>query len=144
MTQSGHNVATKLVELAMDHYDLTSTTVTGIPMKVSCRKHYPSKTLSLYSTRTRTHLRSGLALVSNPHALLSEHFVFPIPTYPNRPNTTPKFTLGPNATLNTSKWNIFRVGHVRVGHVDFVLFVIFSWRWVANTKAVSGGIWALK
>lgn len=33
ITQSGHFVAQKVVELAITHYDLTSTTVTGIPMK---------------------------------------------------------------------------------------------------------------
>lgn len=33
-SQSGRFIATKLVELAMSHFNLSSTTVTGIPMKV--------------------------------------------------------------------------------------------------------------
>ena len=34
-TESGHSQYNKLIQLVYQHYNLTSTTVTGIPMKVS-------------------------------------------------------------------------------------------------------------
>ena len=34
MSQSGRFIATKMVELSMQHFQLSCTTVTGIPMKV--------------------------------------------------------------------------------------------------------------
>ena len=40
MSQSGRFIATKMVELSMQHFQLSCTTVTGIPMKVGlCHCH---------------------------------------------------------------------------------------------------------
>ena len=55
------------------------------------------------------------------------------------------FALGSKRKPNF-QWNISCVGSLAlglcVGHVHFMLFVLFSSRLVVNAKAVSGGIWA--
>ena len=57
---------------------------------------------------------------------------------PDRPNAKP------GTSLNTSKWNIVRVGYARVGfaYISCCLFPVPS-RLVSNANTFSGGIWAL-
>ena len=53
----------------------------------------------------------------------------------------------PNASTNSSQWNIVHVGYARVGfalgmYISCCLFPV-PLRWVANADAISGGIWAI-
>ena len=103
--------------------------------------------LSVYSTAMQTPSRWGLALVLTPNARIShwgyQHVgiekLFQPPIYLTDHHL-------PNMTPNASRWNIGRVGSPRIGaRVGHVHFICCSWqfhlRWVANTNALSSGIW---
>lgn len=61
-TLSGPHIAHKLVELAIQHFDLASTTITGIPMKVCVPK-------SINISPLWPHFFTFI-LINRPHCLL--------------------------------------------------------------------------
>ena len=78
-------------------------------------KTTPRWNIALYRYFFRTRVGAHIG-----YYLQCKHFVLSIPTcwYPKNLNVYPN----PNA----NPWNIVWVGYTRVGHVDFMLFVSFS------------------
>ena len=65
---------------------------------------------------------------------------------PSEPNANPNVRVTPNATPNTSRWNIVAFGNIRVGFtlgmsISRCLFPFLPVL-LPNANAVSGGIWA--
>ena len=111
----------------------------------------PREIESLYSTAMRKHSRWAVALGHRVGQYSQcESFVLGIPTcwylkktlkFALPPTPTLKFALPPTQTPKSNRWNIGRFGsttqNYRVGHVDFMLFVLISF-----TNPVCSGIWA--